>query len=316
MKKILRNIVLLLLPIVLYYTVFIIFEPNNYFGLWQKASGTDIMASLRAYQSAPQDHIILGDSRTAQLDAEIQRSISGVSYANLSYGGASLEEQLDLLDWARQTNPNLQTVVFSLSFYTLNKGYTHNRNVIMAVNNPLVYLTNLGYNINMFTNLLDYVTGREIGAAAETMPIEDFTYVEYTIPITGEVVQMRKKVAEHMVNLTAKAANWQLNEEGLTRLLQSIDECTARGIEFILVLPPAHPDVIEHLVRPYGIEAPMLDVLERLHASPALVLDYELTNRPDLRDDQFFDGFHLDTVRGIPAFTQLLFTAIQQHKGA
>ena len=53
----------------------------------------------------------------------------------------------------------------------------------------------------------------------------------------------------------------------------------------------------------------VLEFKARLGRNGARVLDYEWETRPDYDDDsQFFDGFHLDTARGLPEWTKTLFT--------
>ena len=116
MKTLLRNIGIALIPILLYYGVFIAFEPNNYFGLKEKADGTDIMAILREYEKNPQDRIILGDSRTAKFDMDLVHAVSGKRYTNLSYGGASFKDQLDLLEWVINQNPNGAVCAWAFTF--------------------------------------------------------------------------------------------------------------------------------------------------------------------------------------------------------
>ncbi|MDL2219596.1 hypothetical protein LJC04_04615 [Ruminococcaceae bacterium OttesenSCG-928-O06] len=310
MKKLLRNILLAFIPVVLYYGVFIAFEPNNYFGLRPDAAGTGIMAVLRRYEKAPQSRIILGDSRLAQLDPDVIAAAGGGQWANLSYGGASLTEQLDLLQWALDTNEGLEEVLFMGSFYTLNAGYNHDRMLVRALNNPFVYMTNLGYNINMLTNLYDHLAPhRETGAGGETQDPADYVYVEYTDPASGQAVPMRDTMARHITEVYQRSRAWQLSEE-FGRLLQLIDDCEARGVRFIVVLPPASNEVMDWVVAPLGIQAPMREVLAKLYATGALVLDYEFENRHLLREDQFYDGFHLDLERGLDAWCEMLFRAI------
>lgn len=308
--KLLRNIVLLLLPVLVYYGVFLVYEPNNYFGLKEKADGTNIMAELRAYQAAPQNAVILGDSRIAKFKPAQMEALTGRSWANLAYGGASLKEQLDILDWALEQNPELDQVVFMASFYTLNKGYSHDRMVIRALDNPFVYLTNLGYNINMLTNLQNHLTGAEIGGEGETMDPDEYKYTDYTDPATGAVHHIRTGMAQHITQVNGRARDWQLNEEVLDRLVETIDDCTAAGIRFTLVLPPLSAEVQTLVIDAWGIAEGMAPALEQLNATDALVLDYEFTLDAGLRGDQFFDGFHLDLERGLDAWAEQLFTAI------
>ena len=307
MKKLLRGIALLLLPVLAYYALFLAFEPNNYFGLKKKADGTDIMAVMRQYEKTPGERIVLGDSRTAKLDPALVQQLSGHSWDNLSYGGASLKEQLDILDWALKIQPDMQQVLFMVSFYPLNKSYNHDRNVVAAAKNPLLYLTNLGYNINMLVNLAAHLDPNEkVGIEDETEDPAKYEYVEYTVPVTGEVVQMRSTMARHLGQLTPRTKDWELNQEQFDRLIKTIAVCREKGIDFVVVLPPASPEVMEYLVKPFGIDAPMQGVLQALGDSGARVLDYEFSPN-GLADDQFYDGFHLDMERGLNPWTERLF---------
>lgn len=310
MKKIVRNLALLLVPIVLYYTIFIIFEPNNYFGLHKSATGTNIIATLRNYQKHPTEGVILGDSRLAKVDLTMVDSISEIDYTNLSYGGASLKEQLDILNWSIEKNPDLKQVIFLVSFYTLNKSYSHDRQVIEALNNPFVYMTNLGYNINMLTEVYYKLTGTPTGAAEETMNPADYTYTNFTVPSTGQTVEMRETLAKHLAEIDERCAKWELDQPTLDTLIKTISLCEKKGISFVTVLPPDHPDVYEYIVKPYGIDAPMQEALVQLRETSSLVLDYEFSAN-GLTDEQFYDCFHLDTERGLPQWTQQLFTDIE-----
>ena len=297
MKRILRAIALLIIPIVLYYTVFLIFEPNNYFGLHEQATGTDIVATLRAYGENSPPGIVLGDSRMAKLD-------TGPEYTNLAFGGAGLKEQLDLIEWAIASNPGLNRVVAQITFYTLNASYNQDRMIVRALNNPLVYLTNLGYNINMLTNLYDTISPhREVGDEGETTDPADYKYVEYTSPIDGKTYTMRSQMAEHLEQMYPRNEGWSLNETQLNRLLEIIQEYS--DIEFVLVMTPAHPLVLQHIADPLGITERMQPVLQQLQNSGAVLLDYEFTDS-GLADTDYFDCFHLDTERGLEKWNRML----------
>jgi hypothetical protein len=93
--------------------------------------------------------------------------------------------------------------------------------------------------------------------------------------------------------------------------VETIETLTARGMRFVVVLPPTHPCMMEYAIKPYGIYGPMVDMVEQLKGTDALVLDYEITDPPNFRDDQYFDGFHLDSERGLPEWTKMLFAAIR-----
>ena len=58
---------------------------------------------------------------------------------------------------------------------------------------------------------------------------------------------------------------------------------------------------------PLGIDAAMRPALAALAASGARVLDYEWQGDPAYADTMFYDGFHIDTVHGLPQWTRTLF---------
>ena len=99
MKNILKKLALLAIPVLLWLAFFIAFEPNNYFGLKASATSSQPVARVRAYQQDPGTNLILGDSRLAHFDMGLVDSLSGQSWQNLAFGGASLKETLDLADY-------------------------------------------------------------------------------------------------------------------------------------------------------------------------------------------------------------------------
>ena len=99
MKNILKKLALLAIPVLLWLAFFIAFEPNNYFGLKASATSSQPVARVRAYQQEPGTNLILGDSRLAHFDMGLVDSLSGQSWQNLAFGGASLKETLDLADY-------------------------------------------------------------------------------------------------------------------------------------------------------------------------------------------------------------------------
>lgn len=161
MRKILPKLALALFPLALYFGVFVAFEPNNYFGLRRGGSTNSPIARIRAFEAAPENTVILGDSRMAHFDMELVRHAAGRGVSNAAYGGAGLEESIDEFYYLYSKNQSLDTVVFGLSFYTLNTAYRPvNRmaTVETQLKNPAAYVFNLEYNINMLTVLAERVS--------------------------------------------------------------------------------------------------------------------------------------------------------------
>lgn len=314
MKKLLRNIALLLLPILLYYVVFLIFEPNNYFGLRATTPSGAVFGAIREYQKDPVDAIIVGDSRLAHFDMDLVEEVSGKHYGNLAFGGASLKEQIDLLEWTLENYPGIDEVIFGLSFYTLNGNYASDRfeDIEKALYNPFVYMTNLSYNLDVIDRVRLTLQGEVLdGGEHETEDPADYEYTEFTDPETGETVLLRSRIVDYMDDIAPYTRDWTPNEAQFDRLVSLIESCSASGIRFVIVMPPVDDAILKYEVVQTGIVGQMVAMQQQLLDSSALVLDYELTHRPDLREDQFFDGFHLDYERGLPEWTRMLFTDIK-----
>lgn len=314
MKKLLRNIALLLLPIVAYYALFLVFEPNNYFGLRRETPSGVPVGVLREYERNPQPSVIIGDSRVAHFDMDVVQATAGRPFGSIAYGGASFKESLDLLYCWTDRYLDIDEVVFSVSFYTLNKNYTRDRldGLLDALHNPFVYLTNLSFHIETLKTIQEFLNGETLyGGESETSNPAEYVYTEYTAP-NGQTVMVREEMLAYLEDISTYTSGWQANTEQIERLLEAIEDFTARGIQFVVVLPPTHYSVYDFLIEPEGITEPVAEFVEQCRQAGALVLDYEVTDRPNLQDDQFFDGFHLDSQRGLDEWTRMLFLDINE----
>lgn len=310
MKNILKKLALLAIPVLVWLAVFIAFEPNNYFGLKASTGSSQPVARVRAYQQHPGTRLILGDSRLAHFDMDLVEQVSGQSWQNLSFGGASLKETLDLADYLLASGNEVDTLLIGLSFYTLNEGYNTDRFATLeeTLDNPLAYCLNLEYNVNALTVLMDTLKG-----TPDTIESGDWVRSDY-LADDGTLLPLHRKLYDYPATITPKCRNWTLNETQMNRLRTLGDACNARGVELIVVLPPMADNVRSEVCDEFGITQVMEnDVLPTLRAWSAegafTLLDYEWgTNCITDDDTQFFDGFHLDERYGLPDWTRELFT--------
>ncbi len=152
MARLFRKLALVALPVVIYFGLFVFFEPYNYFGLKHSEYVEDsAIVRVREFLSDPGDVIIVGDSRMAHFDMDLVDGLVGEKVSQLSFGGASLNESMDLLEYAIEKNPDIKTVYFGVSFYTLNESYYKDRmsQIQTIATNPLAYMLNLNYNLEM-----------------------------------------------------------------------------------------------------------------------------------------------------------------------
>ena len=325
MPNIIKKIALLLLPVLAYFAFFAAFEPNNYFGLKETAAGTAPIGRIQAFVQQPGDRLILGDSRLAHFDMALAEEASGKEWQNLAFGGASLRETLDLLDYCVEAKPDVQEVVLGLSFYTLNAKYDTNRMSALqdTLDNPLAYMFNLEYNINAFTSFRNWLiwkgqvrrgeTDDSWTEAQQETETADWTEEDYLLE-DGSRSPLHRKLRDYTAIIDPVITGWQVNEEEFQRLLDSLEAYSARGLKLTVLLPPMHESV-GLLCEEKGIAAGMEPVLARLNETVAgldgvQVLDYEwgpAGNDLGLEEWQYFDGFHLDTEYGLPLWTEDLF---------
>lgn len=310
MKHILKNLALLAIPVLVWLAAFIAFEPNNYFGLKSSAGSSQPVARVRAYQQDPGTNLILGDSRLAHFDMELVDEVSGQTWQNLSFGGASLKETLDLADYVLASGHPVDRLLVGLSFYTLNEGYNTDRFAQLeeTLENPLAYCLNLEYNVNALTVLMDTLRG-----TPDTIESGDWVESDY-LAEDGTLLPLHRKLYDYPATITPKCRDWSLNTEQLDRLHQLGETCADRGVALIVVLPPMADNVRTQVCDEFGISDAMEnEVLPTLRAWSAegafTLLDYEWGANCITDDDtQFYDGFHLDERYGLPDWTVELFT--------
>lgn len=309
MKNILKKVLLLMIPVLAWFLFFLAFEPNNYFGLKASATSSQPVARVRAYQQAPGENLILGDSRLAHFDMALVDGLTGQTWQNLAFGGASLKETLDLADYVLDSGSPVDTMLVEVSFYTLNAGYNTDRFAALekTLNNPLAYCFNLEYNVNALTVAMDTLRG-----TPDTIESGDWVESDY-LADDGTILPLHRKLYDYTTTITPRCKSWALNTDQFERLRALAERCQAEGVRLVVVLPPMAGNVRTEVCDEFGITDVMQDTV-----LPALgewageygftLLDYEWGGSVITDDDtQFFDGFHLDEKYGLPIWTEELF---------
>ena len=312
MKNIMKKVLLLMIPVLAWFLFFLAFEPNNYFGLKASATSSQPVARVRAYQQAPGENLILGDSRLAHFDMALVDGLTGQTWQNLAFGGASLKETLDLADYVLDSGNPVDTMLVEVSFYTLNAGYNTDRFAALekTLNNPLAYCFNLEYNVNALTVAMDTLRG-----TPDTIESGDWVESDY-LADDGTILPLHRKLYDYTATITPRCKSWALNADQFERLRALAERCQTEGVRLVVVLPPMAGNVRSEVCDAFGIT----DVMQGT-VLPALgewageygftLLDYEWGGSVITDDDtQFFDGFHLDEKYGLPEWTEELFNDI------
>ena len=314
MKKLCLKLLCVALPFLLYFGVFVAFDPADYFGVnHASTAGNSVVTRVKRFVDAPQNAIILGDSRMAHFDMDLVREVSGRAWSNLAFGGASMNESIDLFWLAVQQNPAIDAVVFEASFYTLRQGGTRNRTeaILTAVRNPAAYLFNFNYNVDMLQNILEHVKhwrnpNYVIGEATDT---GHWTPADY-LDETGAPLPYRANLIEYAGTIRDVCAGYSLNEENLAALLEVAAYCKENNIALTFVLPPVDGAIREYVLEGLELWPALARIKSALSATGARVLDYEYEPAVTFSEDQFYDGFHLDIVKGLPQYTEILFKEV------
>ena len=200
MKHIIKKLALLFVPVYLWFAFFVAFEPNNYFGIKKTASSSQPVARVRAYEQSPGTNLIIGDSRLAHFDMDLVDSLTGQSWQNLAFGGASLKECVDLANYVLDSGNQVDRILFELSFYTLNSSYNTDRFSALeaTLRNPLAYCLNLEYNVNALTVFMDTVKG-----TPDTIESGDWTAADY-LDDAGNTIPLHKKLYEYPALITTR----------------------------------------------------------------------------------------------------------------
>lgn len=309
MLHILKRLAVLLIPVYLWFAFFLAFEPNNYFGLKKQTDSSQPVARVRAYQQEPGRSLIIGDSRLAHFDMDLVEEVSGRPWQNLAFGGASLRESLDLAEFVLDSGHEVEEILLEVSFYTVNAGYDTDRFSALeeTLVNPLAYCLNLEYNVNALTMFLNFVRNTPDTIESGVWGPADYLDEE------GNTLPLHRKLYEYPALIDSRCRDWAVNEEQLARLEELARRCQAEGVALTLVLPPMAQNVRTQVCEKYGIDDAMretvLPLLDRWAAETGMaVLDYEWSGSCITDDDtQFYDGFHLDEVYGLPDWTRQLF---------
>ena len=306
MLKLTRKLAVVMLPIALYFAAFIYFEPYNYFGLkHSEYSGDSAIARVRQYNLNPADVILLGDSRMAHFDMDLVEQYVGERVGQLSFGGASFNEAMDLLEYALEKNPNIHTIYCEASFYTLNESYYKDRmsHIETVAENPFAYMLNFNYNIEMLSNVRWVLQGVENVA---TPHHKEWTQEDYYYP-DGTKRQYRKNLEEYALNqIYGVCKNYSLDTADIERYISLAKLCREKGIKLYTVMPPVDNSIIELVVEPLGIDKDIETFIEQV-SEYTEVLNFEYTDETLFGEDLFYDGLHLDVYSGLPMYTQLLF---------
>jgi len=316
LKKVLKKLILYVLPFLLIFGLFLAFEPYDYFGL--RGGDSDYLckplSSVRELVLTHPENIVLGDSRMANLNMDLAEQFAGEPYMMLGFGGAQTGELVELF-WYAAEHTQLKKVIFGLNLYSSIDAQEAGRipAVIEQAEDPAKFILHAGHWLEAINsakmkafNLLWSLTGHP-----ERMEFpEDPTDYSRPQDIPAEMGEKYRLNLEEYRELlrTNMGEHPVVRQETVDKLREVVEYCDANGIEIIFVYPPMHISVYE-LYEEMGL-LPEAEKYKSYLRTAAEVYDMEFPNSFTENDDNFYDGFHLpNTVK--PYLVELIFTDVQ-----
>jgi len=237
MFKYLINLILFVLPFVLYLLLEIYIDPFDILRnetrpalvLLKKHISYKMnnqLYKLQKFSIDPSEAIILGDSRAARLSSEYYSSLSGLKTANMAYGGGSLLEIIDTF-WYIAKYDSLKQVVIALNLGLYNQEKNINR---------------VPEAIEIKNSLISYVTS--------TYCIKSTALIGWSL-LSSSKIQLnrpnlnRDEFWEYQLNVTANNdyRNY-VYPKNMARELKAISNfCIDRDIDLVFLIPPTHVDL-------------------------------------------------------------------------
>lgn len=313
MHKLLKKLTLFSLPLLGYCAVIAAIDPFNYFN-WSNLVSyqTKLKTSFpnnyflwkcAEFRTSPCPQILLGDSRTASLNAGMIEKVSGEKYYNFAFGGATPSEIVDTF-WYATKFVKLKKVFIGMNFDSYNNFNSMNRfpETDAIMKNMLLYLVNKDAVKSSFYNVLTQFAGREVALSNRPHMTQEQFWIE---GLEFARISINKKYAY------PGRLNGKLKE--IKRY------CDANGTELAFIMLPTHTDVQERVAR-FGLNEQSQRFFDDLR-SLGKIYNFDYPNTLTRDRDNFGDPYHLKSTdivvqdvwgRGKPALAKFIAMKQQQ----
>lgn len=293
MKKLYIKLVIIILPIIAYFAMFLAFDINDFSGLRKAVFHNVEETKLIAYDGTKtidspysiikyinnlgksddvKYSLIFGDSRINGIDAVKLNKLDNRKYINLAFGGCTMKESIDEF-WLAVSKTKPERVIFEVDYYSLNKKRQLNR--IKQV----VKMDVIQYFLDYFNNksMLD-----EAVAKIKQFKTENIVQDGGLNPARFE---------NYLEQIKAICDSYEIDEECVDSLLKIADYCNENNIDLVFFAPPVHKSIYDGVIVFYGIDKKIEKVKEKL-SNKAKVLDMQYLSEISSEDRLWSDGHH------------------------
>ena len=236
MKKFLIRILIFFIPVVFYFSLVALADPYSFFpesDFISNEAKENVSFKLNyplykliRYSNNPIKNIILGDSRAKSLNVDVITQCSNKEFANLAYGGGSLQEVIDTF-WEISKNNTLETVAIGVNFDLYNS--TNNFNRVPEA-------------INLKNNFFSYASSKYVFKSIAVISKMKLLNEPFTVGIPEMTNQ---EFWDYQLNSAANNVYriYKYPQSYFDELELIKQYCTKNNIELVFFIPPTHVDL-------------------------------------------------------------------------
>ena len=293
MKKLYLKLLIILIPVMAYFIIFVAFDVNDFLGLRHSLFNNIEETKLIAYDGtkavdSPYSIIryinnidknnnvrysfIFGDSRINGIDIIKLNKLDGKKYINLAFGGCTMKESIDEF-WLAVSKTQPERVIFEVDYYSLNEKRQLDR--IKQV-----------IGMDAFQYFFDYFNNKSMIDEAISK-IKQFN----TENTARSVEPSPARFENYLGQIKAICDSYEIDEECVDGLLKIADYCKENNIDLVFFAPPVHKSIYDGVIVFYGIDKKIEKVKEKL-SDKAKVLDMQYLSEISSEDRLWSDGHH------------------------
>jgi hypothetical protein len=238
--------VVFFIPFFIWLIIVLIVDPYNFYSFSQKLINFRLKQNISykinrplfqvlKFEQKPTNCIVLGDSRANSIDVDFINLNSDKPFANLAYGGGSLQEVINTF-WKVTNERHLDEVFIGLNFSLYNKHKNVDRvSDAFSVKN------------NFFRYAFSYCTIKSTYLILKSL----ITGIEVKIGVPSTT---KERFWSYQLNTSAKLdySSYEYPENYYEELKAISRFCDKKGIKLIFFIPPTHHD-LQHKVLEYNL---------------------------------------------------------------
>lgn len=277
------------MPFLLWLIGVLLMDPYNYYSntilidtTLKKETSFQLnrpLYQLLEYKNHPTKSILLGDSRTNNLDVGIFKKYSNKDFTNLAYGGGSLPEIINTF-WLVTKEHNLTDVYIGMNLTFYNKYRSRDR--IIEAEEIMR---------NFFSYAFSVYTFRSMHIILKT--VVSGSHLKLGVPDSS-----KEKFWKHQLDVSAKDdyGLYEYPTDYIKDLMEISKYCKQNNIHLVFFIPPTHTD-LQKKVKEYNLQAFELKFKSDLKKMGD-VYDFDFPSSITENTNNFNDPYHFSPTIG------------------